>query len=263
VAATATIVDAAPGGKVFPVWVTAASGDLPLKVSSDKFVIDASTGGLGLGIGTALEDMLEIKAVNPAANIINTSTAGASFLSFTEGTEVSGTVLGSITAMGSTASEPNVLILSTAAAPGKLRFSAMAGIIGVSEAALPAGIGAAPSHAQGFTWFEREELLTIGAGATSVTTMLIPANAVVLSVSTRVTVVIPVAATFTVTVGGTTCSTAAISTAANTTDPGTFAGAFFNSTAQGVTITPNTAPLASTGRVRVTVVYYVITPPTS
>lgn len=67
-------------------------------------------------------------------------------------------------------------------------------------------------------------------------------------------------------VGSTTVSTTNISTAAGTTDPGTLKGSFYNSTTQGVqgvTITPNSTPGAATGVVRVTVTYYLITPPTS
>jgi hypothetical protein len=66
-----------------------------------------------------------------------------------------------------------------------------------------------------------------------------------------------------VTVGGTTCNTVAVPVAATTTNVGTAGGHFYNSTAQGVVITPNLQPGDNTGRVRVTVVYMVITPPTS
>jgi hypothetical protein len=109
------------------------------------------------------------------------------------------------------------------------------------------------------------ELLTIAAAATSVTTLSIPAGAIVLAVSVRVTVVIPTAATFTV-IGNTTTTvfdTAAVSTAVNSTDRGTAAGAFYNASAQTVRITPNLTPGANTGRVRVTVFYFSSTPPTS
>ena len=110
------------------------------------------------------------------------------------------------------------------------------------------------------------ELTTIAAAATTDTAIQIPANAVVFAVSVRVTTVIPTAATFTVI--GTTSSTAfqtgaSVSTAANTTDVGTKACPYLNTTAQTVRITPNLTPADNTGRVRVTIHYYDITPPTS
>ena len=109
------------------------------------------------------------------------------------------------------------------------------------------------------------ELTTIAAGAFTDTTIQIPANAVVLAVSVRVTVVIPTATTFTVTAAtaATVYSTTAVSTAANTTDKGTFSGSSYSATAQSVRITPNLVPAANSGRVRVTIHYYEITPPTS
>jgi hypothetical protein len=127
----------------------------------------------------------------------------------------------------------------------------------------PATIGTAPAQNQSFAILQAMESLTIAAAASTTTTMLIPAGAVVLGVSVRVTTVIPTAATFTVTVGGVTCNTAAVSVAANTTDAGTAGGHFYNGTAQGVTITPNLTPGAGTGVVRVTVIYALVTPPTS
>jgi hypothetical protein len=119
------------------------------------------------------------------------------------------------------------------------------------------------SNGQAVLHQTQTELLTIAAAATSTTTFTIPANAVVLGVSVRVTTVIPTATTFTVKVGSTTVSTAAVSTAAGSTDPGTAAGTFYNSASNSVTITPNSTPGANTGRVRVTAHYYTITPPTS
>lgn len=109
------------------------------------------------------------------------------------------------------------------------------------------------------------ELTTIAAAATTDTTIQMPANSIVLSVSVRVTVVIPTAATFTVGDSGSAArfSTTTISTAANTTDPGTKAGAYYNASALSVRITPNLTPASNTGRVRVTIAYLDATPPTS
>ncbi len=109
------------------------------------------------------------------------------------------------------------------------------------------------------------ELTTIAAAATTDTTIQMPAGAVVLGVSVRVTVVIPTAATFTVGDSGSAArfSTAAVSVAAGSTDAGTKAGAYYNASALSVRITPDVQPAANSGRVRVTINYYLITPPTS
>lgn len=109
------------------------------------------------------------------------------------------------------------------------------------------------------------ELTTITAAATTDTTIQMPAGAVVLGVSVRVTTAIPTATNFTVGDSGSAArfSTAAVSAAANSTDPGTKAGAYYNATALSVRITPDASPVANTGRVRVTIYYYSVTPPTS
>ena len=109
------------------------------------------------------------------------------------------------------------------------------------------------------------ELLTVAAAATTDSTLEIPAGALILSCAVRVTTVIPTAATFTVTTatGGTTLGTAAVSTAANSTDKGTAAGAFYQSAATKVRITPNAQPADNTGRIRLSVTYWVSTPATS
>jgi hypothetical protein len=107
------------------------------------------------------------------------------------------------------------------------------------------------------------ELTTIAAAATTTTTIQIPAGAVVLGVSVRVTTVIPTAATFTVTAGGKTFNTTTISTAVNTTDKGTAAGPSYFASATAITITPNLTPASNTGRVRTTIHFYAVTAPTS
>jgi hypothetical protein len=109
------------------------------------------------------------------------------------------------------------------------------------------------------------ELTTIAAAATTDTTILMPAGAIVLSVSVRVTVVIPTATNFTVGDSGSAArfSTAAVSAAANSTDVGTKAGAYYNASALAVRITPDAPPAANTGRVRVTIAYLDVTVPTA
>jgi len=109
------------------------------------------------------------------------------------------------------------------------------------------------------------ELTTIAAAANTDTTIQMPANSVVLAVAVRVTTVIPTAATFTVGDSGSAArfSTASVSAAANSTDPGTKAGAYYNASALSVRITPNAQPANNSGRVRVVIYYYSVTPPTS
>jgi len=121
------------------------------------------------------------------------------------------------------------------------------------------------SNGQAFAIVSSTELLTIAAAASSDTVLTVPANAILLGVSVRVTVAIPTAATFTVTteIGGTTLNTAVVSTAADSTDPGTAAGTSYRSAATKIRITPNLTPANTDGRVRVTVWYLVSTPPTS
>lgn len=108
------------------------------------------------------------------------------------------------------------------------------------------------------------ELTTIAAAATTNTVIQIPANAVVLAVSTRVTTVIPTAATYSVGITGTAGRYGAgISTAATTTSPGTLAGPLYYAAATAIVITPNLTPATATGVVRITIHYYLVTPPTS
>ena len=109
------------------------------------------------------------------------------------------------------------------------------------------------------------ELTTIAAAATTDTAIQIPAGAIVLSVNVRVTVAIPTAATFTV-IGATSATvfdTAAVTVAANSTDMGTKSCPYYNAAAQAIRFTPDVQPAANTGRVRVSIVYILITPPTS
>lgn len=109
------------------------------------------------------------------------------------------------------------------------------------------------------------ELTTIAAAATTDTAFQIPANVIVKGCSVRVTTAIPTAATFTVTgaTSGTVFNTAAVSTAANSTNKGNLNMPYNNGAAQKVRITPNLTPADNTGRVRPTCWYEDIVPPTS
>ena len=110
------------------------------------------------------------------------------------------------------------------------------------------------------------ELTTIAAAASTDTAIQMPAGAIVMAVSVRVTTTIPTATTFTVGDSGlaTRFSTASVGVASGSTDAGTAAGAYYNAGALSVRLTMVGAPpAANTGRVRVTIWYFLSTPPTS
>jgi hypothetical protein len=109
------------------------------------------------------------------------------------------------------------------------------------------------------------ELTTIANAATTDTTIVMPAASIILGVSVYVQTIIPTATTFTQGDSGSAArfNTAAVAVAAGSSDPGTKAGAYYNPTALAVRITPNGTPNAATGRVRVTIYYISVTPPTS
>ena len=108
------------------------------------------------------------------------------------------------------------------------------------------------------------ELTTIAAAATTDTSIQIPAGALVFAVSVRVTTAIPTAATFDVGISGaTTRYGSGLSVAANTTNAGTNDGVRYYAAATAIRITPNLSPGANTGRVRVTIHFLTVTPPTS
>jgi hypothetical protein len=143
-------------------------------------------------------------------------------------------------------------------------FRVAAGLLGISA---PVGVSVeGVGNGQAFAVQTLTELTTIAAAATTDTAILMPAGALVLAVSVRVTVAIPTAATFTVGDSGSAArfnTGASVAVAANTTDQGTKAGAYYNAAALAVRLTPNLQPAANTGRVRVTIHYVAVTPPTS
>jgi len=123
---------------------------------------------------------------------------------------------------------------------------------------------AALGNGQALSVLALTELTTIAAAATTDTTIQIPANAIAIGVSVRVTVIIPTAATFDVGIAGaTTRYGTALAVAANTTNPGTNDGLRFYAGATKIRFTPDVQPAAATGRVRTTIYYLTITPPTS
>ncbi len=114
------------------------------------------------------------------------------------------------------------------------------------------------------------ELLTVAAATTSATVgSLLPAGAIVLSVSCMVTTVIPTATSFTLkSTTNAVVFTGAVPVAVFSTDPGTTHWAATTSklstVAQTITLTiTGSTPANNSGRVRITVYYFLPTAPTS
>jgi len=126
-------------------------------------------------------------------------------------------------------------------------------------------IGGGTANGQYLTVQALSEETTILAGATTTTAILMPAGAIILAVTVRVTTAIPANATsFSVGDAGSATrfgTSATISINVNTTDVGTKAGAYYNASALGILLTMNGGnPTANTGRVRVTIHYISLTP---
>jgi hypothetical protein len=106
------------------------------------------------------------------------------------------------------------------------------------------------------------EVVVIAAAAFTDSTIQIPAEALVIAVSVRANVQIPTAVTYDVGVAGaTTRYGTAISDVAGTTAKGTLAGILYYAAATSIRITPNATPSSNTGRIRVTIHYIEVTPP--
>lgn len=183
------------------------------------------------------------------------------------------------TLFGETIDEDHPLAVHDGSAvPGVTDHGALSGLadndhpqyqLAANPLALPLILQAAVNHGEKLTIATWSELLTIAAAAFTETLLTVPPGAAILAVPVRVVTVIPTAATFTV---GHPFSAAryvsAISTAAGTTDPGIKMAPDATSPINGgaawsIRITPNAQPAAATGQVRVTVFYYLATPPTS
>jgi hypothetical protein len=133
------------------------------------------------------------------------------------------------------------------------------------SAAAPATLGLSPGNGGTGTIVTVNELVTIAAAPTTVSSTTIPAGAILLSVSCLVTVTIPTATAFSyaLTTAGTTLNTTAVGVANGFNNRGTAGGTPYLSTTNTVTITPNGTPANNSGRVRLCFTYYVSTPPTS
>jgi hypothetical protein len=105
------------------------------------------------------------------------------------------------------------------------------------------------------------EGLIIAAAPFTDTAIQKPAGAMILSVAVGVKIEIPTATTFTVGDPGDAArfSTAPVSTAVSSSDPGTAAGAYYNATAESIRITPDLTPADNSGYVRVTINYFTST----
>ncbi len=136
------------------------------------------------------------------------------------------------------------------------------GARGVSDSILTSL--AALANGQKISLLALTELTTIAAAATTDTGIEIPAGAIAIGVSVRVTIVIPTATAFDYgIVGATTRYGTGIAAAATTTNPGTNDGLRFYAGATKIRFTPDIQPGGATGRVRTTIYYITITPPTS
>ena len=125
------------------------------------------------------------------------------------------------------------------------------------------GVAVCSSNGQSLGILRLTELTTIAAAANTDTTIQMPAGAIILAVSVRVTTAITCTSTFTVgDSGSATRFGSGLSKAVNTTNAGTVAP-YLNASALSVRITPDTVPSDNTGRVRTTIYYILSTPPTS
>lgn len=152
----------------------------------------------------------------------------------------------------------------TVVASGAVIVDANKDISGFRNVTMNGTLAVGGDNGQALDILELSELTTIAAAATTDTTILIPAGAIVLGVSARVTVAIPTATAFNYGIAGATARYATgIAVAAGTTYPGTDDGARFYAAATAIRFTPNGTPGAATGRVRTTIHYLAVTPPTS
>lgn len=162
------------------------------------------------------------------------------------------------------------VVVAAIGAGGDLTTSSLAingAITGASETILgPASWSGAATAANGqlANILSLTELTTIAAAATTDTTMQIPANCIVIGVTIRVTVAIPTATAFNYGIAGATARYGTgIAVAAGTIYPGMDDGTRFYSAATAIRFTPNGTPGAATGRVRTTIHYVTLTPPSS
>lgn len=137
--------------------------------------------------------------------------------------------------------------------------------IEVWAALLDADYDSQGSNGQRFQVKQLTELTSIAAAASTDTAIQIPAGAVVFGVSVYTHTTIPTATTYLVmaTTTGEVFCLEDISTTGGTSDAGTRNAPYHNISAQTIRIQPNVTPATATGKVRVTIHYYTVTPATS
>ena len=239
--------------------------------SSSSLLYDFQVGGASRFKFDINGNWTAIGASSTSAPVMRWSTSNGTTVLYGEFASTQGLI-----SLYSSAGSPGILFTATANAEngrdtGITRTAA--GVLGIGTGAAGSFAGSlklkeaqwGDANGQILTMQSLTELTTIAAAATTDTTITMPAGAVVLGVDVRVTVIIPTAATFTVGDSGSAArfSTAAVAVAAGSTDSGTKAGAYYNAAALAIRITPDLTPAANTGRVRVTIHYYTVTPATS
>ena len=210
--------------------------------------------------GAAIAIGRDAEATNGNAIAIGTLTTASGLLSTTIGGFASGDYAISL---GQSANAPH----DNAIAVGRRATTTAANqiIIGSPDYYIGDSRLVMGENAQRYNVSQVTELTTIAAAATTDTTIAIPEGGVALGVTTRVTVAPPGTSSMDVGVSGdTTRFTTSTSTDVNSTSPGTEDGASRGyASATVVRFTPNANPSGSSGRVRTTIHYYTLTPPTS
>ena len=122
----------------------------------------------------------------------------------------------------------------------------------------------AGNNGQSLTTSSTSELLTITASAATDTSVFIPAEAVVMAVSVRVISAIPSSTTFGVGVNGAaTRYGLLVSNAEGVTTAGTNDATRYYGNNTAIRVTPDAVPSSAAGKMRITIHYYSVTPPTS
>ena len=119
-------------------------------------------------------------------------------------------------------------------------------------------------NAQSFNIKSLSELAVIPADASGYSIIQIPVGSLVIAVSARVVVTIPTASTISVGVDADASRYASwISSAAGTTAPGLLDSWRYYGVATNILFTPDDTPATDSGRVRITIHYIEVIPPTS
>jgi len=142
-------------------------------------------------------------------------------------------------------------------------FKTTAGTVETARIGYTGTLKLSGANAQSTGLYQLSELTTIAAAATTDTTIQMPAGAIILGVTARVTVAVTCTTNFNIgDSGSATRFGTGISKAANTTNVGSVAP-YLNASALSVRITPDTTPSDNTGRVRITIYYFLMTAATS